>query len=458
MKELTETQNKEENNSKNRVILNLLKLFEIAVNNDENKKNEILLSKDTKTELSLFDLIYERYISNLSKKTGDKNKSESKELIPKSDEEEKQPELSSDNDKFILLEEIKETKKEDNTLTEELHKYYGELIFNALKNSPSQSLIPKLITIINIFKKLSKKEKNGSNNSDSDDKESPSFNNYYHHSSKKQCGHVGLKNLGCICYMNSTMQQMYMVPTFRRAIMWSDDGKPPNPSSNFRYSCEDDNLLHQLQEMYTYLTFSEKQDYNPRGFCYSYKDFDGNPVNIAAQQDSQEFLTNFCDKIENCLKPTRFKNIVADVFTGSTCSSVLCEKCKHISNKFEDFYNLTLEMKNINTLNDSLHKLSVPEIIDDFTCSNCNQKVRISKITSLNKLPNVLILHLKRFYLDYETCHTTKINSRMEFPRKINLKEFCVEEITKNYSISQDSATDDIYTKDDEYYQSHRKC
>ena len=41
----------------------------------------------------------------------------------------------------------------------------------------------------------------------------------------------------------------------------------------------------------------------------------------------------------------------------------------------------------------------------------------------------------------------------MEFPRKINLKEFCVEEITKNYSISQDSATDDIYTKDDEYYQ-----
>ena len=157
MKELTETQNKEENNSKNRVILNLLKLFEIAVNNDENKKNEILLSKDTKTELSLFDLIYERYISNLSKKTGDKNKSESKELIPKSDEEEKQPELSSDNDKFILLEEIKETKKEDNTLTEELHKYYGELIFNALKNSPSQSLIPKLITIINIFKKLSKK-------------------------------------------------------------------------------------------------------------------------------------------------------------------------------------------------------------------------------------------------------------------------------------------------------------
>ena len=244
-----------------------------------------------------------------------------------------------------------------------------------------------------------------------------------------------------------------MVPTFRRAVMWADDGKEPNPSSNYRYSCEDDNLLHQLQEMYTYLTFSEKMDYNPRGFCYSFKDFDGNPINIAAQQDSQEFLNNFCDKIENSLKPTKFKNIVADVFTGSTCSSVLCDKCKHISNRFEDFYTLTLEVKNINTLNDSLHKLSVPEIIDDFKCSNCNQNVRISKITSLNKLPNVLIIHLKRFYLDYETCHTTKINSKLEFPRKINLKEFCIEEITKNYSISQDSSIDDIYSKEDEYYQ-----
>ena len=472
MKELTESQNKEENNSKNRVILNLLKLFEISVNNDESKKNEILLLKDSNTKLSLFDLIYEKYISILSKKSGEKNnKNDSKELIPKSFEEEKQPELDnnntetdkdkdSENDKFISLEEIKEPKKEDNSLTEELHKYYGELIYNIFKNSPSQLLIPKLISLINIFKKLSKKEKNGigynnsinnTNNSDSD--EAPSYPSYYHHSSKKQYGHVGLKNLGCICYMNSIMQQIYMVPTFRRAIMFSDDGKTPNPSSNYRYSCEDDNLLHQLQEMYTYLTFSEKMDYNPRGFCYSYKDFDGNPINIAAQQDSQEFLNNFCDKIENCLKNTKFKNIVSDVFTGNTCSSVLCEKCKHISNKFEDFYNLTLEMKNINTLNDSLHKLSVPEIIDEFNCSNCNQKVRISKITSLNKLPNVLILHLKRFYLDYETCHTTKINSRMEFPRKINLKEFCVEEITKNFSISQDSSTDDIYTKEDEYYQ-----
>jgi ubiquitin C-terminal hydrolase len=113
---------------------------------------------------------------------------------------------------------------------------------------------------------------------------------------------------------------------------------------------------------------------------------------------------------------------------------------------------LTLEVKNINNLNDSLQKLIIPEIIDDFKCSNCNQSVQIKKVTSLNKLPNVLVVHLKRFYLDYETCHTRKINSKFEFPKKLNLKLFCVEEVTKNFGSTQSENTD-IYNREDEYYQ-----
>ena len=450
IKELIEDQNEDESNSKNKKILNFIKLLEISVNADESKKYEILLEKDKTHQISLFDLIYKRYISILNKKLSELN-SDNDESSNKIDAAGNKCE-TDDINKFIFLEDIKQTNNEDNASTEELHKYYSEIVLNCLNNSKDQSLIPKLMSLMNILEKITKKNKNG-NDSDSDDRDFPNYTFLHQHTSRKQCGHVGLKNLGCICYLNSTMQQMYMVPTFRRAIMWSDDGKAPVESSNYRYSCEDDNLLHQLQEMYTYLTYSEKMDYNPRGFCYSFKDFDGHPINIAAQQDSQEFLNNFCDKIENSLKPTKFKHIVADVFTGKTCSSVLCDNCKHISNRFEDFYTLTLEVKNINTLNDSLHKLIVPEIIDDFKCSNCNKNVRISKITSLNKLPNVLIIHLKRFYLDYETCHTTKINTKMEFPTKINLKEFCIEEITKNYSVSKDEAIDDIYTRQDEYYQ-----
>ena len=126
--------------------------------------------------------------------------------------------------------------------------------------------IQDLVHIFQILKKLentaSQNNKNGGDSDDDDDirRLSPSIYNNSNNYSKKQNGYVGLKNLGCICYMNSVMQQMYMVPSFRKGILAADDGKPPNPHSDYSNSCDDDNLLHQLQRMYTFLSFSEKMD------------------------------------------------------------------------------------------------------------------------------------------------------------------------------------------------------
>ena len=36
--------------------------------------------------------------------------------------------------------------------------------------------------------------------------------------------YVGLKNLGCICYMNAMMQQFFMIPTFLYNLLQFDDG------------------------------------------------------------------------------------------------------------------------------------------------------------------------------------------------------------------------------------------
>ena len=449
MKGLIDTNKDEEKRMDSKLLLSLFKLFNISLKNDEKIKNELLFKKNEGK--TLFDLLFQKCLSQIN---GGSNNDESNDNDFSIQNEEQNKETKED--KFICLETLKVEKKEDNSSKEELNELINDFFLNYFKESKNPNLISKILEIIKLYKKFIKKKKNGINSDTeseekNDDDETPS-SNYFNNYSKRQHGHVGLKNLGCICYMNSIMQQVYMVPTFRYAVMHADDGETPKPGSNYRHSVDDDNLLHQLQIMYTYLTFSEKMDYNPRNFCFSFKDFDGNPINIGAQQDSQEFYNNFCDKIENCLKKTKFKYIVNDVFTGRTCSSVLCHNCKNISNRFEDFYNLTLEVKNINNLNDSLQKLIVPEIIDEFNCSNCNQKVRISKITSLNKLPNVLVVHLKRFYLDYETCHTRKINSKFEFPKKLNLKLFCVEEITKNFGANQ-SETSDIYSREDEYYQ-----
>ena len=44
-------------------------------------------------------------------------------------------------------------------------------------------------------------------------------------SSSKYQKYCGLRNLGCICYMNSMMQQFFMTPAFRYNLLCVDDGK-----------------------------------------------------------------------------------------------------------------------------------------------------------------------------------------------------------------------------------------
>ena len=316
-------------------------------------------------------------------------------------------------------------------IPKEIKDVCSQYLLEILKHSSNENILNKLISIIKTFSS-DKSEEQKEEQIMKKHKSPPSFKKY---------DHVGLKNLGCICYMNSILQQVYMVPTFRYAIM----GYKSSPLQDQN----EDDPLNQLQIMYSYLTLSEKEDYNPKNFCQVFKDFDGNPINIMVQQDSQEFFNNFFDKMENYLRNNKYKYIINDVFIGRTCSSVICDSCKHVSNRFEDFYNLTLEVKNINNLTDSLHKLITPEKIDDFKCSNCNQNVTINKLTSLSDLPNILVFHLKRFYMNYEIERTEKINSRFEFPLNINMKEFCIEDIEIS---GKKFENEDIYMKDDSYY------
>ena len=43
-------------------------------------------------------------------------------------------------------------------------------------------------------------------------------------------------------------------------------------------------------------------------------------------------------------------------------------------------------------------------------------------------MPNVLIVHLKRITLDYNTFMLKKINSKFEFPKIINFKKYSIQE------------------------------
>ena len=111
------------------------------------------------------------------------------------------------------------------------------------------------------------------------------------------------------------------------------------------------------------------------------------------------------DKIEAALKPTPFKNIVNSIYGGNTCSVIVCQNkdCKAVIKREQVFKSLSIEVKNLKNVDESFKKYIESEIINDYKCEKCSQKVSISKRVLLKDLPNVLILHLCRFTFDMET-------------------------------------------------------
>ena len=131
--------------------------------------------------------------------------------------------------------------------------------------------------------------------------------------------YVGLRNLGCICYMNSMMQQFFMIPALRYNLLCVEDGKAEE-LVEYRGKVVDDNMFHQMQRLFAHLELSERMDYNPFGFCFAFKEFDGAPTNTAEQKDAQEFLNLLFDRLETALKPTSRKYLLQGIFGGKQCS------------------------------------------------------------------------------------------------------------------------------------------
>ena len=274
--------------------------------------------------------------------------------------------------------------------------------------------------------------------------------NYNPQSEKRSMnGYSGIKNLGSICYMNSILQQFYNIPSFRYALLQADDNKELNLTDQNKE--KDDNVLHQIQKMFTFLDISNRIDYNPTDFCYSFKGLDGLATNIALQQDAQEFLGRLFEFLENGMKNTNQKYLLNSVFTGKSLSQMICGGCGNSRAKVEDFNFLSIEVKNMKEINDSLEKYISPEKIDEYNCEACKKKVTLLKKNSIVELPNILIFHLQRILFNYDTFMNEKINSKYEFPKQIVMKPYCkngLNEDEQNSNINLDL----LYEREAGYY------
>lgn len=160
--------------------------------------------------------------------------------------------------------------------------------------------------------------------------------------------------------------------------------------------------------------------------------------------------------MEQQLKPTPFKYLLQSTFGGKSCSQIVCQGgCGTVRNNIEDFYNLSLEVKNHKNLKESLEKFISEERIEDYKCESCKKNVTLTKRNSIAELPNILIVHLQRILFDYETLQNNKINSKLEFPEQLNLKAFTSEVLAKGNEVKREKEEISeyiFYEKEDSYY------
>jgi ubiquitin carboxyl-terminal hydrolase 34 len=132
-------------------------------------------------------------------------------------------------------------------------------------------------------------------------------------SEKSYTGYVGIKNLGSTCYMNSIVQQFYMLPKLRSGVLAATQSFLAAPSIEpSKAELDNGRVLCEMGKLFAFLKRSQRSYYDPKDFASA------NDIDIRLQQDADEFFNVFCDKLEQALSSTPQSTQPVDVSSLST--------------------------------------------------------------------------------------------------------------------------------------------
>ena len=247
--------------------------------------------------------------------------------------------------------------------------------------------------------------------------------NYHSNERQSTSDFIGLKNLGCTCYMNSLMQTFYNIIPLRESFL------------RLKIEQKTKNSLYEVQKLFFSLKFCKEKYYTPASFVENY---DNEKLSIHQQMDIDEFFSNLMDKLENRLKNTNNENIIKYFFQGRI-NDVLTfqEGCTHHRTNISNFYSIQLQIRNKKSLYESLDTLIEGELMNEdncIFCPDCNKKMPAVKSQNFKTLPRMLIFVLKRFEFDFNTMNRIKINDYYEFPIDLNMNKYTSEYLNNKES------------------------
>lgn len=252
-------------------------------------------------------------------------------------------------------------------------------------------------------------------------------------------GMAGLVNMGSTCYMSSIMQCIIHNPYMIRYFMCQQHSNNctlkmasnctscaissiiadfyGNSVQNDYKSKKNNNNKH--EGFINLLTCSWKVNENMAGYsqqdAHEYWQFILNHIH---QDYKSSMHSHSDDKLCNC--------VVHSSFQGSLKSSIVCPECNNDSKTtFDPFIDLSLGIKDKHTLTECLDNFHKKEQLHDydFFCKKCQAQQNPIKQFTINKLPPVLVLQLKRFE-HLMSGVNQKLNDYIEFPKILDMKPY----------------------------------
>ncbi|XP_041056714.1 ubiquitin carboxyl-terminal hydrolase 40 [Carcharodon carcharias] len=239
----------------------------------------------------------------------------------------------------------------------------------------------------------------------------------------------GIKNQGGTCYLNSLLQTLLYTPEFRESLFalgpeelgyLSDKDKP---ESKVRV------IPLELQRLFAQLLLADQLAASTSDLTDS---FGWTSNEETSQHDVQELNRILFSALESSLVGTSGHDLINRLYHGIVVNKIVCKECGNISERQEDFLDLTVAVKGVSGLEEALCTFYVEEEDFDndnlYQCGRCEKLVKATKAAKLRHLPTFLTISLLRFNFDFAKCERYKETGRYSFPVRLNLRPFCEQD------------------------------
>ena len=237
------------------------------------------------------------------------------------------------------------------------------------------------------------------------------------------------------------------------------DSKQPAAAKESNIKETDDeltsrHLLEEVQRTFIHLEEGSKGHcFDPRALveaCACLKlEFD-----VWQQNDASEFATKLLDRLEISLKkwaPSHFE-YMDHTFGLKQTKQKICKECGLKTNREEKLLNIDCQIRGKSDIHEALSTMTEVEIMEGSNkvfCDSCKKNTDTVLRTAVSTLPNMLILSLKRFDLDYNTFETVKLNSRCAFGQTLNMRPYSLEGLEEIGKPGQDEEMADAAPMDE---------